>query len=272
MEMVGRVLVIAGSDSGGGAGIQADIKTITALGGYAATAITAITAQNTQGVEAVYPLQPAIVQQQIRVVLNDIGADVIKLGMLYDADMINAVSDVLDELAPHTPTVLDPVMVAKGGEPLLDQHALRYMKIRLLPRTTILTPNIPEGELMAGMDLSTLDQRRRAASMMLTLGAKSVLLKGGHGDHSEQLVDLLVTEEETIELYADWLETKHTHGTGCTFASGIAVGLAQGLPLRDAVTRAHAYVHQAIKTAPGFGKGYGPLNHAVTVAPFAAPE
>jgi hydroxymethylpyrimidine/phosphomethylpyrimidine kinase len=272
MEMKGRVLVIAGSDSGGGAGIQADIKTITALGGYAATAITAITAQSTKGVEAVYPLQTGVVQQQIRVVLEDIGADVIKLGMLYDADMINAVADVLDELAPHTPTVLDPVMVAKGGEPLLDQTALRHMKIRLLPRTTLLTPNIPEAELMAGMDLSTLSMRRRAASMMLTLGAKAVLLKGGHGDHAEALIDMLVTEDETIELYAKWVETRHTHGTGCTFASAVACGLAQELSLRDAVARAHAYVHAAIKSAPGFGHGFGPLNHAVTVAPFNAPE
>lgn len=269
MEMKGRVLVIAGSDSGGGAGIQADVKAITALGGFAMTAITALTAQNTRGVQSVLPIAPDFIQAQMRSVLTDLGADVIKIGMLHDADVINAVADVLEELAPGVPLILDPVMVAKGGAVLLEQNGLRHMKIRLLPMTTLLTPNIPEAQLMAGMDITNAEQRHHAATMMLTLGAKTVLLKGGHAsDTGDTVVDLLVGEGLEETLVVDRIASRNTHGTGCTLASAIACGVAQGMTIPAATERAHAYVHEAILHAPGFGHGHGPLNHAVTVAPF----
>lgn len=262
----GRVLVIAGSDSGGGAGIQADIKAITALGAYAATAITALTAQNTLGVFGVMPVPADFIRQQIDVVMRDIGADVIKIGMLGDAATIEAVRAALTDFAPNVPVVLDPVMVAKGGHALLAEQAVDTLRRRLLPQAALITPNLPEAEALTGLTIRTAADMRVAVSALLALGVPAVLLKGGHlpGD---ELVDLLATPEGIEAFVSQRIATRHTHGTGCTLASAVAAGLAQGMSLRDAVIRARAYVRAAIAAAPGYGAGHGPLDHGVTVDP-----
>ena len=254
-----RVLAIAGSDSGGGAGIQADIKTITALGGYAATAVTAVTVQNTLGVAAVHPVPPDIVAAQIAAVLDDIGADAIKIGMLGDAAVIDAVAGALTEKAVGIPLVLDPVMVAKGGASLLADSAMDALR-RLLPLASVITPNAPELAALTGMAVSDQESALMAAARLRESGASAVLAKGGHlpGD---PVVDLLLSEAGPVRLNAARLDTRHTHGTGCTLASALATGLAQGLSLADAARRAQGYVHEAIRRAPGFGAGHGPLDH-----------
>jgi hydroxymethylpyrimidine/phosphomethylpyrimidine kinase len=264
--MHGRVLVIAGSDSGGGAGIQADIKTITAFGAYAATAITALTAQNTLGVHGVHTVPPEFVSRQIVVVLDDIGADVVKTGMLGDAATIEAVCDTLERHIERTPVVVDPVMVATTGARLLASDALETLKRRLLPLASVITPNLPEAEALGGMTIQNVAAMHHAAAAMLTLGVPAVLLKGGHLP-GEQVVDLLATVDGIEVFSAPRIVSRHTHGTGCTLASGIAAGMAQGLGLRDAVARARAFVRAAIAAAPGFGAGHGPLNHTITVDP-----
>ena len=256
----GRVLAIAGSDSGGGAGIQADIKTITALGGYAASAITAITVQNTLGVSEVFLLPPALVTAQARAVLDDIGADAIKLGMLGSAAVVECVAALLADW-PDIPVVLDPVMAAKGGAPLSDGPGVEALKSRLIPRAALLTPNAPEAAALTGLAVETLDAARRAAEALLRRGAAAVLLKGGH-IAGERVIDLLATAHGETLFEGPRIETRHTHGTGCTLASACATGLAQGLPLTDAVARAWAYVAEAIRHAPGLGAGHGPLDHA----------
>ena len=263
--MKGRVLIIAGSDSGGGAGIQADIKAVTALDAFAMTAITALTAQNTLGVQGVHPVPVDFLRLQIRSVVDDLGVDAIKTGMLGDAATIDAVVDELTRL-PNVPVVIDPVMVAKGGHKLLADAAVDHLRRTLLPRATVLTPNLPEAELLTGMTIATEADMQRAARMLLSFGVPAVLLKGGHLD-SPDVVDLLATADGVQEFRSERLRTRHTHGTGCTLASAVAAGLAQGMTLADAVARARRYVFQAIATAPGFGAGHGPLNHAVTVDP-----
>ena len=266
-----RILIVAGSDSGGGAGIQADIKTVTALGGYAATAITALTAQNTRGVFGIVGIDPAFVQQQMRVVLEDIGADAVKTGMLHDAAMIAAVREVLDGLDPAIPVVVDPVMVAQSGDALLDPGAMASLTERLLPRATVLTPNAPEAERLTGQTVRDLDGMMRAAKRLLAMGPAAVLVKGGHVSGAT-VTDVLVTGD-TVETFASpRIDTPHTHGTGCTLASAIATGLGQQLSLRAAVIRARAYLHEAIRTAPGLGHGHGPVNHGHTVSPFTGPK
>jgi len=262
----GRVLIIAGSDSGGGAGIQADIKTVTALGAYAATAITALTAQNTVGVHGMHPVPPAFVQQQMQVVLNDIGADAIKTGMLGRAEMVEAVADALRRLAPGIPLVLDPVMVAKGGARLLDDDALAALRLELLPLATLITPNIPEAEALLGRTIANHANALDAARALLELGVPAVLLKGGHLPGAT-VRDVLATEDGIVVIDSPRIDTRHTHGTGCTLASAIAAGLAQGMALEPAVRRGAAYVHAAILAAPGFGAGHGPLGHGVTIDP-----
>lgn len=259
--MYGRVLIIAGSDSGGGAGIQADIKTVTALGGYGATAITALTAQNTQGITRILPLEPDFVAEQIRQILTDIGADCIKTGMLHSATVIEAVADTLEDLAPSIPLLIDPVMVAKGGARLLDREAIALLKQRLLPQASLITPNLPEAEALTGLTVRTPAAMQRAAIALLELGPAAVLLKGGHLP-GNSLYDLLLTQDYQKSLPSQRILTRHTHGTGCTLASAIATGLAQGQALPEAVWRAHAYVQEAIRAAPGYGQGQGPLNHA----------
>ncbi len=263
--MRGRVLVIAGSDSGGGAGIQADIKTITALGGFAATAVAALTAQNTLGVQGVFAVPPEFLRLQIDSVLDDIGADAFKTGMLDRAEIIAVVADRI-ATRPRLPFVLDPVMVAKGGARLLAQDAVVSLKRYLIPLATLLTPNLPEAEVLAGRGIHGVDDMRAVAGDLLVLGAPAVLLKGGHlpGD---EVVDMLVTADGIEAFRAPRIDSRHTHGTGCTLASAIATGLAQGVGLRDSILRARAYLRRAIEHAPGYGAGHGPLDHGVTIDP-----
>ena len=264
--MKGRVLICAGSDSGGGAGIQADIKAVTALGGFAMTAITALTAQNTLGVQGVLGVEPPFIRQQIASCLDDIGADAVKTGMLADTATIEAVCEEVARRAPGVPLVADPVMVAKGGHRLLAPDAVETLKRRLLPLATLITPNIPEAEVLAGHAITTEAEMLDAAEMMLTLGVPAVLLKGGHME-GEVLVDILATPEGVARFADQRIATRHTHGTGCTLASAIAAGLAQGMALRPAVERARRYVRAAILAAPGHGAGHGPLDHGVTMDP-----
>lgn len=262
--MKGRVLIVAGSDSGGGAGIQADIKAVTAMGAFAATAITALTAQNTEGVHGVVLVEPAFIAQQIEVVLTDIGADALKTGMLHSAEVIDTVVSSLRQHAPGVPLVVDPVMVAKGGHRLLLSEAEAALRDRLVPAAALLTPNLPEAEVLAGFPVRNEADMRRAAEKLASLGAKAILMKGGHLE-GDRVIDLLVHDGRVDRFEDARIASRSTHGTGCTLASAIAAGLAQKMSLRDSVVRARAYVRDAIATAPGYGRGHGPLNHAVTV-------
>lgn len=262
--MKGRVLIVAGSDSGGGAGIQADIKTVTALDGYAATAITALTAQNTLGVHGVFPIKADFVRKQIDVVLEDIGADAIKTGMLYDESIINALADAIEHYGKPIKLVIDPVMIAKGGAPLIDPNAVAALKRRIINLSTIITPNLVEAEKLAGMSIRTVDDMEHAALALLTLGCEAALVTGGHLE-SQVLTDVLATSRGVQRFRSERIPTKHTHGTGCTLASAIATSLAQGMQIEEAVERGRAYVRRAIETAPNLGRGQGPINHAHTV-------
>jgi hydroxymethylpyrimidine/phosphomethylpyrimidine kinase len=259
-DTIGRVLIIAGSDSGGGAGVQADIKTVTALGAYAATAITAITVQNTLGVHGVHAIPVAIVEAQARAVLDDIGADAIKVGMLGEVAMVEAVAGLIDAY-PGIPTVIDPVMIAKGGQPLLAGSAIRVLASLLVPRAALLTPNAPEASALVDRLVETTDDLRRAGDALLAMGAKSVLMKGGH-IAGPTVTDILMTGSGETTFEGPRIDSRHTHGTGCTLASACAAGLAQGLTLEKAVARAWGYTAEAIRRAPGFGAGNGPLDHA----------
>lgn len=248
----GRVLIIAGSDSGGGAGIQADIKTVTMLGGYAMTAITAVTAQNTLGVSAVELLAPAIVAAQIDACLSDIGADAIKIGMLGSAEIARAVAGAIERAG--VPVVFDPVMVATSGATLADAATIAAFE-RLMALSAVTTPNLPELATLGGLEA-------------MLAHASTVLVKGGHGA-GEMLVDRLVTREgERAAWTSPRIDTRHTHGTGCTLASAIATGLGDGMTIEDAVERAIRFVRIAILSAPGLGEGHGPLGHALGVIPF----
>ena len=258
--MIGRVLAVAGSDSGGGAGIQADIKTVMALGGYAMTAVTAVTAQDTTGVHGVWPLPAEAVRRQMEVVLGDIGADAVKTGMLGGAEVIGVVVEVLR--GRGLPLVVDPVMVAKGGARLLDEGALEAM-LALMGLATVVTPNIPEAEALLGRSISGHAEVVEAAGALLSLvGNGAVLLKGGHGEGAV-VRDVLATREGFVVLEMPRIETRHTHGTGCTLASAVAVGLAQGMGLEAALRRGRDYVQATILGAPGLGAGHGPLGHGV---------
>ncbi|HTT78775.1 MAG TPA: bifunctional hydroxymethylpyrimidine kinase/phosphomethylpyrimidine kinase [Stellaceae bacterium] len=259
--MRGRVLIIAGSDSGGGAGIQADIKTVTMLGAFAMTAITALTAQNTLGVFGVLPVAPEFIRRQIEIVLDDIGADAVKTGMLHDAAVIEAVAQTLAERAADVPLVIDPVMVAKGGAKLIEEGAIGTLKRLLIPRAAVLTPNLPEAEILAGHAIADVAAMRRTADELLALGCRAVLLKGGHLA-GEVLHDVLATATGQLVWDSPRIATRHTHGTGCTLASAIAAGIAQGMPIEAAIERARDYVRRAILGAPGLGHGHGPLDHA----------
>lgn len=260
MTSLGRVLIIAGSDSGGGAGIQADVKAVTALGGFAATAITAITVQNTLGVHGVHPLPLDLIEAQARAVLDDIGTDAIKTGMLGSTAVVERVAAILD--ASAAPAVVDPVMIAKGGQPLLPDEAVEAVRSLMVPRATLLTPNAPEAEALTGLPVTDLDGQRRAGAFLIGMGAKAVLMKGGHVAGGDRVIDVLVTEHGETLLEGERVDTRHTHGTGCTLASACAAGLAKGLSLEAAVTEAWAYVAEAIRRAPGLGGGHGPLDHA----------
>jgi hydroxymethylpyrimidine/phosphomethylpyrimidine kinase len=255
----GRVLIIAGSDSGGGAGIQADIKAVTALGGFAMTAITAVTVQNTRGVFGVHPIPIETIEAQAKVVLDDIGADALKTGMLGSAEVVEAVARILDS-APGKPAVIDPVMTAKGGERLLPGSAEAAVRDLMIPRAALLTPNAPEAEALTGLPVNNEAELLRAGEALLKLGARAVLMKGGHIP-GEVVLDVLMTPAGEWRFQHARVDTPHTHGTGCTLASACAAGMAQGLPLEEAVARAHAYTFEAILQAPGYGGGHGPLDH-----------
>ncbi|MAK61696.1 MAG: bifunctional hydroxymethylpyrimidine kinase/phosphomethylpyrimidine kinase [Ponticaulis sp.] len=256
----GRVLSIAGSDSGGGAGIQADIKAIAMNGGYAMTAITALTLQNTQGVFGVVTTPPKAIREQIRLTLTDIGADALKTGMLGDRATIETVSDTIHEFGPAIPRVIDPVMVATSGDRLLTADAVDVLKSLMVPGATLLTPNAPEAEILSGKAVETLDGQRRAAERLLEAGAQAVLVKGGHIS-GDVIVDVLHTEYDEIFFEAKRIDTQNTHGTGCTLASAIATHIALGKTLPDAVDAGRGYLLKAIETAKDLGQGHGPVNH-----------
>jgi len=258
MTKPARVLIIAGSDSGGGAGIQGDIKTITVLGGYAATAITAITVQNTLGVSQVHPLPAALVAAQIAAVLDDIGADAIKIGMLGSADVIAAVADAL--ACCTAPIVLDPVMVAKGGARLLAPDAERALLDRLVPTAAVITPNAPELAALTGLPVTNEDEAQRAGHALAARGP-AVVVKGGHlpADPDLGILDLIILSWGEASVRSPQIDTRHTHGTGCAFASAMATRIAQGLSIAEAFVEAHNFVAAAIRAAPGLGAGHGPL-------------
>jgi hydroxymethylpyrimidine/phosphomethylpyrimidine kinase len=258
-EKPARVLSIAGSDSGGGAGLQADIKTLTALNCYAMTAVTAITVQDTTGVYGVHAVPPDIVRGQIVRVLNDIGADAIKIGMLGNAETVETVADAL-RAYESIPLVLDTVMFAKGGASLVDASGAKAMREKLVPRASLVTPNAPEAAALADIRVENVDDLIQAAQALIALGAEAALVKGGHLE-GVMVTDVLATAYDVHLFEAFRLDSRSTHGTGCTLASACAAGLAQGMALYDAVARAHRYVQDAIRTAPGFGHGVGPLNH-----------
>ena len=262
MAMTAIALTIAGSDSSGGAGIQADLKTFSALGVYGASAITALTAQNTQGVEAVLVVPPDFVARQIRVVARDLNIAAVKIGMLATSEIIEAVAGALEAL-PGVPMVLDPVMVAASGDVLLDDDAIETLRTVLLPRATLITPNLPEAAKLLDSDEAK-DEREMSAqaAALRSLGAKAVLIKGGHAEGAEA-VDLLLDGDGELRLAAPRVATGNTHGTGCTLSSAIAAELAKGASLRDAVTAAKAYVTAAIAAADDLevGEGRGPVHH-----------
>jgi hydroxymethylpyrimidine/phosphomethylpyrimidine kinase len=257
----GRVLIIAGSDSGGGAGIQADIKTVTALGGYAMTAITAVTVQNTIGVTNVHEVPPQIVREQIEAVMGDLGADVWKLGMMGSAAHVRTVMEAWYAIGEGVPVVLDPVMIAKGGASLLAEDAIAVIRDEMMPIAAMVTPNAPEAEALTGVEVRGLDGQIDAAEVLVEqLGAFSALVKGGHIE-GDTIRDVLLTREGYRVFESPRIDTRATHGTGCTLASGIAAHLARGLALEPAVEKARAYLMEAIRRAPGLGKGHQPLGH-----------
>ncbi|ACM19778.1 4-amino-5-hydroxymethyl-2-methylpyrimidine-phosphate kinase and thiamin-monophosphate synthase [Geotalea daltonii FRC-32] len=255
----GNVLTIAGSDSGGGAGIQADLKTITLLGSYGASAMTALTAQNTRGVAAIHGVPAEFLAQQLDSVLSDIHVDVVKTGMLFSADNIGIIADKLQQYGKKI-IIIDPVMLAKGGAELIDREALAIFKKRLLPCAYLLTPNIPEAEKLTGFTVSCEDDMQRAAKTLHQMGARNVLVKGGHLAEGTA-VDILFDGKNFSQFPVPRILTKNTHGTGCTLASAISTFLAQGEPLPQAVARAKEFITAAIKLAHPLGKGHGPVNH-----------
>lgn len=256
-----RILSIAGSDSSGGAGIQADIKTITMLGGYAMTAVTAATAQNTVGVQAIAPMSGAFVGQQIASCVEDIGVDAVKIGMLHNRDIIEHVAAELDKIPKGTPVVLDPVMIATSGSPLIAPDAIAAIEDLLFDRATLLTPNLPELEHMAERELRDTGLMESAAAELAHSYSAYVLAKGGHSG-ANQVIDLLVAPDGKALQYSHArIDTPHTHGTGCTLSAAIATLLGHGQSLEHAVTLARNFVYRAIEAAPGYGSGNGPLGH-----------
>lgn len=260
-ENIKRALSIAGSDSGGGAGIQADLKTFSAFGVFGTTAITAITAQNTLGVHNIMPVRIDVLKSQIDAVISDIGVDAIKIGMLFNSEMIKAVSEKIKGLS--VPIVIDPVMVAKGGANLLLEEAVETMIKYLIPLSTVLTPNIPEAEVLTGMKIVTEDDRLNCARKIIEMGAKSVVIKGGHRYEAENFSEdyFLDSNVNSFTVSSPRIDTKNTHGTGCTFSSAITANLALGLSLEEAVKKSKAYIYAAIVDDMNLGQGNGPTNH-----------
>jgi len=258
-----RVLTIAGSDSGGGAGIQADLKTFAALGCYGMSAITALTAQNTVGVSGIHPVPPAFAAAQIAAVLEDIGADAIKIGMLYSAELIRVVAEQLQKFSARN-IVLDPVMVAQSGDRLLRDDAVGAITEYLMPLADVVTPNIPEAEVLVGRGIRSVEEMRQAARDLGRFGSRSILVKGGHREEDDSS-DLLYMcrEDRFVTLTAERVSSRNTHGTGCTLSSAIAAGLARGEALEDAVRQAKEYIRRAIRAGADYtvGRGHGPVHH-----------
>ncbi|MCA1030838.1 bifunctional hydroxymethylpyrimidine kinase/phosphomethylpyrimidine kinase [Bacillus timonensis] len=255
-----KALTIAGSDSGGGAGIQADLKTFQELDVYGMSAITAVTAQNTLGVQGVYPLEVDAIVEQIKSVAADLRPHAIKTGMLFSSQLIRAICTELKN-ARLLKIIVDPVMVAKGGASLLQEEAIVALKNELLPIAYVVTPNIPEAEVLTGMKIETLDDRKEAATLIHRLGAKHVVMKGGH-DTGDVVIDLLFDGSDFTELYHPRKHTKHTHGTGCTFAAAITAEIAKGKSVLEAVKTAKAFIQAAIEDELAIGSGHGPTNHS----------
>ena len=263
MKTRSKVLIIAGSDSSGGAGIQADIKAVTALGSYAMTAVTAVTAQNTRGVKVITSIPIKNVQKQITMVLDDIGANATKIGMLHNVSIIKCVCNILKRYKLKN-VVLDPVMIAKGGTQLINSNSINYLKKMLLPLCNVVTPNIPEAEVLTGYSILNKEDMIRAAKEIINMGAKNVLLKGGHLKN-KMIFDILVSKNKIKVFSKRKIKTKNTHGTGCTLSSALATCLSQKKNMYKSCKISLKYVDQAIVTAPGYGKGFGPLNHLVSL-------
>jgi hydroxymethylpyrimidine kinase/phosphomethylpyrimidine kinase len=258
-----KVLIIAGSDSSGGAGIQADIKTITALGSYAMTAITAITAQNTIGVKSIFAIPPKEISNQILFTAKDINPDAIKIGMLHSAKVINSVINSL-KIIKVKKIVLDPVMVAKGGAKLIDDKAIKLLKDKLIKRTTLITPNIPEAEILTNINIKCKEDMIFAAHKLIEIGANNVLIKGGHLS-SKIVQDIFVSKSDIKIFNSKRYKTKNTHGTGCTLSSAITTFLSCGKPIKKSCELGIKYVSSGISTNPKYGKGHGPINHLHTI-------
>lgn len=258
-QQVARALTIAGSDSGGGAGIQADLKTFQELGVFGMSAITAVTAQNTLGVHGVYPMSPDAIIGQIHAVGNDIGVDAVKTGMLFSSEIILAVAEAIRTFG-WTKVVVDPVMVAKGGAVLLQEEAIRALTGKLLPLTEVVTPNIPEAEQLTGNSIRSKTDKEEAARRLAGFGARYVIIKGGH-DEGAEAVDLLFDGRYFTELAGKRIATGHTHGTGCTFSAALAAGLARRLDVECAMREAKAFIQAAIEDGINIGGGRGPTNH-----------
>ena len=259
MKPKSKILIIAGSDSSGGAGIQADIKTVTALGSYAMTAITAITVQNTTGVSSVVPIQAKEIEKQILFTCKDIKPDAIKIGMLHSSEVIMSVVRALKKVK-ISKIVLDPVMVAKGGAQLINQRAIKTLKEKLIRKAYLITPNIPEAEILTKIKIKNLEDMIYAANILLKLGAKNVLVKGGH-KNTKYMEDVLLSGKEIKIFKNKKIKTKNTHGTGCTLSSAIATFLSCGKSLKISCALGAKYVNQAIGSNLNYGKGHGPINH-----------
>lgn len=256
-----RILSIAGSDSSGGAGVQADIKTITMLGGYAMTAVTTITAQNSVGVQAIAPMAGDVVARQIASCLSDIGVDAIKIGMLHDADIISAVAEALEDMPEPTPVILDPVMIATSGGALIAPEAIAALERELFPVATLLTPNLPELGHLVERSLSTSDHMIEAALELSERTGAAVLAKGGH-TADERIIDILIQPGREPGYFEHTrIDTAHTHGTGCTLSSAVATLMGHSQSLENAVRLGRNFVLRAIEAAPGYGAGHGPLGH-----------
>ena len=259
MKPRSKILVIAGSDSSGGAGIQADIKTVTALGSYAMTAITAITSQNTEGVKSILPISPKEIKKQILFTCQDIKPDGIKIGMLHSSSVINLISKILSKIKTKN-IILDPVMVAKGGAKLIDENATQSLKKKLIKKAFLITPNIPEAEVLTQTKILCVDDMIYAGKILIKLGAKNVLIKGGHSE-SKILSDILLNKRNIKIFKTKKIKTKNTHGTGCTLSSAITTFLSCGKPIKKSCELGIKYVNQAIKSNLNYGRGHGPVNH-----------
>lgn len=255
-----KALTIAGSDSGGGAGIQADLKTFQELEVYGMSALTAVTAQNTRGVQGVYPLSVEAVAQQIDSIGEDLGADAVKTGMLFSSTIIEIVAQKVRDYQ-WDKLIVDPVMVAKGGSPLLQEEAVAAVKKHLIPLACVLTPNVPEASVLTGMPIHTLADREKAARALIDMGAKHVVMKGGHDESGEGIVDVLFDGHEFYYFESNRVATRHTHGTGCTFAAAVTAELAKGNHVVEAVKTAKEFIKAAIEDELGIGAGHGPTNH-----------